>query len=271
MNFPIRKVSLFISIISLFLFGCSSYHNIREINKNLKEESFTVMTYNIRVACGREDYGVSPYLCKASKKNLLRVAAAIRSIDPDVIGLQEVKGFCQAKFLAKTLNLNYAYSPHPSAWWGLTVLSKFKILKLRSKQIHSGLDPRVAQVCAINIGGKPITFINVHYHLGDYEQQVGATMRLLKDTKAPVVLMGDLNRKPWHYELKPIRENLIETCEAVDTIGSRYVAIWGTGYGRIDYVFADPNSFEVIDVGLIPKEHWPASDHVAYFARVAFK
>jgi endonuclease/exonuclease/phosphatase family metal-dependent hydrolase len=40
----------------------------------------------------------------------------------------------------------------------------------------------------------------------------------------------------------------------------------GWRHRRIDYIFIDPKSFEVKDVGILPEKHWSASDHIAYFA-----
>lgn len=271
----VKRSSLFISAIIFLAFGCSSFQgirNIREIDENLNNGSFTVMTYNIRVGCGGENWEVSPHLCKSSKKNLLQIAEAIRSIDPDVIGLQEVKGGSQARFLGEKLNLNYAYRHHPNGWWGLAILSKFKILESHAHTIHRGpQDPRIGLQCVISVGGNPLNFLNVHYHLGEYESQVAASVRAMDRMSGPIFLVGDLNRPPWYRELKPIKNRLIDTCLALSNEKSRLIDQAGTGHGRIDYVFADPKSFEVVDVGLVLGEHVWTSDHLAYFARVAFK
>ena len=267
-------------LIMLFLFfasiaGCIGPQNIRQtvgVEDVDSGRNLTFITFNIRAGGGTENPGMSPYDVTSSREKLERIASAIKSIDPDVIALQEVRGYNQAKFIAETLNLNYAYSSHGGHrdWWGLAVLSKFRIIKVKSKMIHYDPDPRVGQASTIEINGEPITFVNVHYHLGEYEQQVKATMRLLNKAEGPVVLMGDLNRSSWDYVLKPIQNKLTDTCEAVDTYGSKDVKIIGTGFGRIDYIFVDPKSFEVKDVVLVGKKHWRASDHIAYFACVNF-
>ncbi len=235
------------------------------------------MTYNIRVGGGTENPFTTVRNLPSSRENLERIAVAIKSVDPDVVALQEVRGLHQVKFLAKTLNLNYAYSSHGRRGfdWGLAALSKFKISKVSTKIIYYGRDQRVAVMYTIDINGSPVTFINVHYHLGNYEQQVRATMRLLRDTEGPIVLMGDLNRTERAYELKPIHVKMIDTCKAVDTHGSRDVKKIGTvlrfSNYRIDYIFVDPKSFEVRDAGLIPEKYRNASDHIAYFTCVTLK
>lgn len=105
------------------------------------------MTFNIHVGGGSAYPLMNPYEVKATKENLTKVAEAIKSVDADIIGLQEVRGFQQATFIAEQLNLNYAYVPHQSGWWGLAILSKYKISDLNSKPISRSGDMRMAQIC----------------------------------------------------------------------------------------------------------------------------
>jgi hypothetical protein len=37
---------------------------------------------------------------------------------------------------------------------------------------------------------------------------------------------------------------------------------------RVDYIFYDPKSFSVVDVGLMDKKYWGASDHIAIMSRL---
>lgn len=281
-----RKLKFFFTLLCLFI-SFVAYAEIRNIRKSdstekgIKTNNLVFMTFNIRVGGGIENPGHHPGKLKSSKEKIEKIALAIKSIGPDVIALQEVKGAAQAKQLVKGLNLNYAYEAH-SDFWGLAILSKHKILKAKSKKICTGCkvkvpsgrtfnDPRIALVSVIDINGKQITFINAHYHLGVYEEQVKATMKLLKGIKGPVVLMGDLNREQCNSEIRPIQDKLNDTCLAVATESSEYVKKAGTKIGgssdgrRIDYIFVDSESFEVKDVGIV-KEYRDASDHYAYFA-----
>jgi len=286
-----RKLRSFLMLLGLliFLVAWSRIQNIREIDsaeKALTSNNLIFMTFNIRVGAGIENPGMGPGTLKSSEEKIEKIASAIKSIDPDVVALQEVKSSDQAKQLAKRLNLNYVYMAH-SDLWGLAMLSKHKILEADSKKICKGCklkrpsgrtvdDPRIALVSIIDINGKQITFINVHYHLGVYEQQVNATMELLNASTGSVVLMGDMNREQYDSEIKPIKDKLSDTCLAVNTDTSEYIKktgtkISGTNAGlRIDYIFVDPESFEIKDVGLT-KDYRDASDHYAYFAYVAPK
>jgi endonuclease/exonuclease/phosphatase family metal-dependent hydrolase len=159
--------------------------------------------------------------------------------------------------------------------WGLAVLSRFTIVEYQQEVIHhDDKKPRVALVCTIDLHNSSITVVNVHYALGDYDKQVKETMRILREINGPALLMGDLNLIDPEEGLAPMRTELIDTCEAVDTKGSREAKQRGTfrfGSKRIDYIFVDLDYFTVLDVGLTPEEHRKASDHLAYFACVTVK
>jgi endonuclease/exonuclease/phosphatase family metal-dependent hydrolase len=278
-----RLPLIFLALVVLLTIG-ARIQNIRQTGDteiSTVNNKLTFMTFNIRVGGGIENPGMNPAELKSSREKMEKIASAIESIDPDVLALQEVKGFSQAKQLAKRLNLNYVYMAHKD-FWGLAILSKHKILKAEDEEICKDCkvtlssnkvvtDPRIAIVSAIDINGKQITFINVHYHLGVYEQQVKATMKVLNDVSGPVVLMGDLNRKESDLEMKPIQNRLNDTCLAVETENSERIKKIGTKIGgkaaglRIDYIFVDPDSFEVVDVGIAEK-YREASDHYGYVA-----
>jgi endonuclease/exonuclease/phosphatase family metal-dependent hydrolase len=271
--------------VTIVFLGCAELGRVHNIRKPMtarlvdRTHPLKLMTFNIRAGGGRDDPGLYPHLVRSSKEKLQRIASAIKSVEPDIIALQEVRGYNQAKFIAETLNLNFSYVTH-SNWWGLAILSKFRILEVSTKMINYGYDPRVGQLCTIDINGKPITVVNVHFSYTEldykiYNRQVSKTMKLLESIREPVVLIGDLNLTESEKPIIPIRKRLIDTCRAVDTKTSRQALNYGTflsGQGkRIDYIFIDPRSFDVVDAGVVPVKHWVASDHIAYFADMIFK
>jgi endonuclease/exonuclease/phosphatase family metal-dependent hydrolase len=120
---------------------------------------------------------------------------------------------------------------------------------------------------------KEIIFINCHFnHEGSVEEQAAKTIEIMPEpSKEPVLLLGDLGVLPGSKDLRPIEAKLLDTCEVMQSENSSFVKKTGTGHGRVDYIFFADKSFSVKDVGLIPKEYWQASNHIGYFARVAFK
>ena len=260
----------------IVLIGCScSIHNIRkgESKATITDSQLKIMTFNIRVGCGRDNFGMSPYRCMPKKENLNLVAMAIKSEDPDVVALQEVKGFYQAKYIAKKLNMNFSYISHGgSGWWGMAILSKLEILNSKSRNIHYGDYNRIGLICEIKINDKSYHFVNVHYHLGNYKSQVSSTIRIANKIDDPVVLLGDFNRKYWDIEMEPVHDAFIDTCRAVSTENSKNVEAVGTGFGRIDYIFVQDKYFTVLDAGLFSlQKYYKASDHYAYYSVLKIK
>jgi endonuclease/exonuclease/phosphatase family metal-dependent hydrolase len=167
------------------LLACGNVQNIRTTDPAVgKAESgkLTFMTFNIRAAGGMQNPVSSPDVVEETKESLTKTAAAINSADPDFIGLQEVRGLHQAKFIAEQLNLNYAYSVHAREnWWGLAVLSKYKIIAVRTKIINLGgkNGDRIALMCTIDIGDRKLRVVNVDFVPENYKGQVQETMPLL--------------------------------------------------------------------------------------------
>lgn len=242
-----------------------------------KDSCLQLMTYNIRVGAGRDGLLTPVKYLTSSESKLKKIVLAIKSMNPDIIGLQEVRGTAQAEFLAESLNMNYAYLSHEDSRleWGLAVLSRFKITEYHKKFIrYDKKKPRVALVCTVALDGSSITIINVHFYLGDYDEQVEETIRLMSSDTEPVILMGDLNLIDPDAGLAPIKKKLVDTCEVVNTEFSQEAKEIGThrfGSKRLDYIFVDPNYFAVLDAGLAPKEHRDASDHIGYFSCVTLK
>jgi endonuclease/exonuclease/phosphatase family metal-dependent hydrolase len=271
---------VFFAIITSSITACTPSQQTRQPETpetTSKDSCLTLMTYNIRVGAGRENFLMPVKYLNSSGEKLEKIASAIKSVDPDIISLQEVKGSAQAKSLADALGFNYAYVSHGDSRleWGLAVLSRFTIAEYQQEVIHhDDKKPRVALVSTIDLPDSSIAVVNVHYALGDYDKQVKETMKILGNINGPTLLMGDLNLIDPEEGLAPMRAELIDTCEAVDSKGSREAKQRGTfrfGSKRIDYIFVDPEYFTVLDVGLTAEEHRKASDHLAYFACVTLK
>ena len=274
------RISGWTLIIAIMLVAtaCKPVKNVRPPKiEGAKGTCLQVMTYNIRVGAGRGGLLTPVKYLTSSESKLKRIALAIRSLDPDIIGLQEVKEAAQAEFLASALSMNYVYVSHEDSRleWGLAVLSRFKITEYYGKFIrYDERKPRIALICTIELNDSKVSIINVHFYLGDYNEQVEKIIKLVSNIFEPVILMGDFNLVDPDTELAPIKEKLADTCELVDTEFSQEAKEVGThrfGSKRLDYIFVDPNYFSVMEAGLVPEQHRSASDHFGYFACVTPK
>ncbi|RUM39587.1 MAG: hypothetical protein DSY57_01010 [Desulfobulbus sp.] len=282
-----RKSCCGFLILLIVVSGCMPVHNIRSPEWNGGPmRPFTILTYNIRVGAGLRKYGRSPYLLKDEiQPELEPIIAAIRSVNPDIVGLEEVLGEEQAAVIAEALNMNYSYVPHGlekyGAWWGVAVLSKFPILHVVRQEISSGRGNTRANLYAtIPVFGKECVFVVMHK---DKDQKRGYalrnTMAWIQKIKKPVVLLGDFNIRPEDRRHVVFSTRLEDTIYLAGTKNARYAEKRGTFPGkhgqywgkRIDYILVDKGRFKVVNAGLLDEKYWSASDHIGYYAVVRLK
>ncbi len=72
-----------------------------------------IMTLNMRYGSGAEKLGDPGYNLPSSPHKLQAIAAAIRSVEPDIVALQEVRNQLQAENLARLAGLSSVYVSHP--------------------------------------------------------------------------------------------------------------------------------------------------------------
>jgi endonuclease/exonuclease/phosphatase family metal-dependent hydrolase len=233
------------------------------------------LTYNIRVGAGPGHPLTTVKNLPSSPEILEKVAAAIASLHPEVVALQEVRGLEQARFLAEALDMNFAYCTHGRVDldWGLAILSKFEIRAAWSEIIHPGRNPRIGLVASVRTPLGDILCVNLHYHVyGAYRDQVERTLELLEGLDGPAMIMGDLNFSGIQGELGPILKKWADACDSAAK-GGEDVKKTGTVMGRLpyrlDYIFVDARRFRVETVGLMSEAHRKASDHIGYYACLA--
>ena len=276
----ILMASLICSLIALV--GCQTTENLRTAQPPphiSADHPLTVLSFNIRLGIGPKDFG-DIYRMNWGQ-NLDEVIAAIRSVNPDVVGLQEVAGIDQIRKLANALNMNYAFEWHETGsnrapWWGVGILSKYKIRHTRGVQISSGRgNTKHIVIAIVDAGGQDLMFVSIHK---DKDLVDGTSMTNImanvENVKMPVVLIGDLNVTPSDPRLERIKERFFDTATVENSESAKRARVQGTFHAngrRIDYIFAQKEFFNVIDAGLVPREHRRASDHYAYFAKLTMK
>ena len=243
----------------------------------------TVLSYNIRIGAGIQRWKASPYRLKNDATlDLKPIVAAIRSINPDIVGLQEVLGESQASELGESLGMHHAYVQHGigrhGSWWGVAVLSKYPIQSTDRVQISSGRgNTKSMLVAAIDLGGRLASFISIHKDKDlDDGESLRVAMQYIGRIERPTVLIGDLNMEIYDERLEVLAPRFRDSADGLLTPGAIQARERGTWDSRIidrpnrriDYVFIDPSYWTVQDVGLLPTEHWHASDHIGYFARI---
>ncbi len=245
---------------------------------------FTVMTYNIRAGLGGAHSERNPIEARDHKQNLKPVVAAIRSTKADVVALQEVAGEAQAREIAAALGMEHVYARHGTKygkWWGLAILSRHPIAQHRSDPTSSGRGNTRSDLTAeIRVRGRAITFVNIHpdKDLKDGEP-IRRTMARIKAIDAPLILLGDFNSPPHAARLAPVKARFADVAEIASTKAAAAARHHPTfmrdgvlvSAARLDYIFMDPKYFEVLDVRLLDRAYWAASDHIGVTAVLSLK
>ena len=278
----IKALIGYMTLCGLFLTitACSSVNSIRPdaITPNF-QSSLTVMSFNIRHGCGWEKWGnASGAFFKGCTKHYDEIIAAIKSADPDVVGLQEVSGG-QAGKIAKALNMNYVHSRHnPSgygSWWGNAVLSKFKILESQTIRIGGSAGRNRSMVSATAVvNDMPIAFASVHTDHRLYDSRsVNRILRYVESHSMPIVLIGDFNMTSYDPTISLIKESAGFVDSAFEEVKrGRMLGTYGSPRAeRIDYVFVQSEYFNVLEAALVAEEHHRASDHLAYYTVIEWK
>ncbi|MHC3460674.1 endonuclease/exonuclease/phosphatase family protein [Streptomyces flavovirens] len=209
-----------------------------------------VATYNIHAGAGTD--GVF---------DLERQAAALRALDADVIGLQEVDAHWGARSewrdlaseLAERLHMHVSFAPiysldpvavgEPRREFGVAVLSRYRILDAENHEITrlSTQDPDPVPAPApgfgevlIRVRGLPVHVYVTHL---DYRPdpsvrtaQVAETRRIMARDRGHRILLGDFNATPDAPELAPLWKELTDADPGAPTFPAE------DPVNRIDFV-----------------------------------
>jgi endonuclease/exonuclease/phosphatase family metal-dependent hydrolase len=210
-----------------------------------------VLTYNIRSGNG----------------DLARTAQTIRSLAPDIVGLQEVdvhwaerSGFAdQAVLLGEMLGMHVRFAPiyslpsadsvKPARQFGVALLSRYPIVGWKNDTLTrlstQAQNPSPAPApglleATIEINGAVVRVFDTHL---DYrsdprvrKQQVTEMLAYVGTASGPTLLLGDLNATPDAAELQPLFEQLRDAWLTAAEPGFTYPADMPAK--RIDYVLA---------------------------------
>lgn len=172
-----------------------------------KPPTLRVLTYNIHHGEGLD-----------KKLDLPRIAAVIKSTDPDLVAIQEVdlntKRANQVDTpaeLARLTGLHAYFSKamdYQGGAYGQLILSKHELTDTKTHMLppaEEGVEPRIMAEAHIKIEGITIAFFGTHLDAQNdarRTRQAEEITRITAETKDTVMLLaGDLNARP---ESKPI-------------------------------------------------------------------
>lgn len=179
------------------------------------------------------------------------VAQEIRSLDPDIVLLQEIDrfhgrtgGVDQVAYFADALGMEGAFSPNVvqgDGQYGTAILSRFEILDSGRFPLpnSAGGEPRGLQWAGVEVGGQEVRVYNTHLQnklVGLREAQARHVAGILAGEEQPAILGGDMNATANTPTLGPLLAQLVDSWPVAGS-GPE-----GTGPNgsRIDFVMASP-------------------------------
>lgn len=140
------------------------------------------------------------------KIDLERIAAVIKSHDPDVVALQEVDRNClrsgstdQAAKLGELTNLKSTFGeamPYNGGSYGQAILSRYPIQSSKVVRLSENKEPRIAVVAEILHPSGTFHMVSVHLDYREADGRLAETKELLSHLSGittPVVIAGDFN------------------------------------------------------------------------------
>lgn len=229
-----------------------------------------VMSYNIHHGEGTD-----------RKIDLERIARVINSVEPDLVGLQEVdqnvprsKNIDQVDELGKLTGLHGIFNSSielNGGFYGNATLSRWKPkikLSFNLPNIDKGEQRSVIGICiAVTMQHSLFAFINTHFdHRPKDDERIASAEKLAEFTfigkELPAILVGDFNSLPESETQKELLKTWTRTNkEPLPTVPVEKPT------QQIDYIFVKPaNRFRIIKTEVLPEA--VASDHRAIWAEV---
>jgi endonuclease/exonuclease/phosphatase family metal-dependent hydrolase len=194
--------------------------------------SITIVTWNLH-GSARPDVG--------------KIGELIGGFGADVVALQEVQRR-QARTLAGTLGWvtaewSFKHWPFPTPAEGLAVLSPHRLLNARTVTLSKCVPPwsyrcRIAQLCALEVGGRTLRLANCHLANDDADARFAQAQRLVAHFEPGSFVAGDLNARPGGRVLRLLGEAGLRDAMAE--------AHPDASADRIDYVLV-PEGWRVMD------------------------
>jgi len=205
-----------------------------------------------------------------------RTTKAIRALDADLIGLQEVdlgakrsKGRNEVNELAASLGMHPvfgAFMPYDGGHYGMAILSRFPVVDTKSVRLTDGNEPRIALAARVRLpNGEEVYLVNVHFDWvrddGFRFTQAQEVARFLGTLDVPYILLGDFNDQPGSRTLELFEKTAVAMPKPAQ---DRFTFSAGAPSKEIDFIFHSKSesgkpgwqseSIEVVDEPL-------ASDH----------
>ncbi len=230
--------------------------------------ALTVVSYNIRHGRGMDD-----------KVDLARTATALRRLEPDLVGLQEVDNQAsrsgrvdQAAELGRLLGMHHAFGafmPLEGGQYGMAILSRRPILAATQVPLPPGNEPRIALAVELSFAdGTRLMVVNVHFDWVSNDNfryaQAQALTVWLDALSIPYLIMGDFNDQPGSRTLRLWADRAVASAKPAN---QRFTFSSTRPEQEIDHIFLTANAPWQIGAATVIDDQ-VTSDHRAVMTRL---
>ncbi|NNF28923.1 MAG: endonuclease [Gemmatimonadetes bacterium] len=242
-----------------WIFGGCTARDGGEVAATLAVDSVRVLAYNIHHGEGMDEV-----------LDLERIAALIRSTDPDLVALQEIDSVTartervdQASELGRLTGMQPFFGrfmAYDGGAYGMALLSKWDVRDVVNHRLPDGTEPRSALTATVVSPktGRALRLVGIHFYETAEERlaQAPALEALLATDSIPTILAGDFNSTPE----SPVMTRLAQAWQIVDKGEDRLTFSSFDPVREIDFVLVRPGErFEVVGQRLLDEP--VASDH----------
>ncbi len=271
-----KTIRLYSGILVVFILIFSVPLLFQPLVEEPEGDTLTVMSFNLHQYYIQDP---SNLLEKTGLHTFSKVRDIIKSVDADIIGLQESEGNRLSSgnqngvhWLAEQLDMYYYYGPPTSAQiYGNAILSKWPIIAQEWKQLPTpeGIERAIIRVVIDSPFGEILVF-NTHFEIDRFKeaqrQQANFVIDYIGEQKA--ILLGDfntradLNDEAFHILNNTFTYGLIEAgFHANSTVAPTAPANNPTH--KIDYIWLTKGDWNVVPYSYRAVGDPKASDHRA--------
>ena len=227
-------------------------------------DTLVVASFNIRNGRAFDGWNSWPFRRGAT-------AAALRALDADVVGLQEVYRFQLRYLLRKVPGYKAAGSGRNRGGDGehTPVLVRGRVLAHATRwfDVDGARFPRIATTARVEVGGNELTFTSTHLDersAARRRESAAQLLRWLADVEGPHVIAGDFNDTLDDTMFTTFADAGFRSALPDDAPGTTHHFTGRTDGRRIDHILVSP-SIEVLDAAVVtdrpderlPSDHWP--------------
>jgi len=243
----------------LFLVALVAQGGSPAVASEAPRTTLRILAYNIHHGAGNDE-----------KLDLQRIAHLIRSLDPDLVALQEVDNRTertgrrdQAAELGRMTGMAWAFGSfmdYQGGEYGMAVLSALPFADSTNHRLPEGPEPRSSLAIRVQLPDEAddLVFAGIHFYRTAEERmaQAGRLLEVLEPEEGPVILAGDFNSTPDSEVMGFIGETF-----AIPDKGDDHFTFRSDRPDReIDFIVARPaERFTVVESRVIDEP--VASDH----------